>query len=198
MTPLEKRSCGACQACCVFLKIAAPELRKQAGTPCRHLTDKGCGIYRDRPPVCRDYYCGWRLFPELDDSWRPDRSGVMITTRAQAKLPPQWQSAPYGVQLLVIGGEAAVTRRGFATYVTRLLKRGTPVFLSANSPAILLNEHLDPGREGGLAAVSEKLKELYGLLHAARWERGFLSRIPPLYRLQLDRWRRRMMAVSGK
>jgi len=31
--------------------------------------------------------------------------------------------------------------------------------------------------------------QLYGLLHAARWKRGKLMMLVPLYRLQLDRQR---------
>ena len=31
-----------------------------------------------RPKICREFLCGWLLFPELGDDWRPDRSGVII------------------------------------------------------------------------------------------------------------------------
>ena len=189
MTALGKRECGACNACCVSLKLASPELRKKAGTPCRHLNSAGCGIYQDRPGVCARFLCGWRLFEELDDSWRPDLSGVLITRKAPAELPLQWRSAPYGVRMDIIAGEAAILRRSFAAYALRLMKQDIAVFLSAASPAILLNEHLGPSEVRDPLIFSEKLRTLYAQLHAARWERGILRMIPPLYRLQLNRWR---------
>ena len=64
MTALNKRICGPCTVCCTVLKIEAPELRKGAGTSCKHLRGAGCGIYESRPPVCQQFLCGWRLFPE--------------------------------------------------------------------------------------------------------------------------------------
>ena len=45
VTALDRRACGPCTACCVELKIDAPELRKKARAPCPHLTASGCGIY---------------------------------------------------------------------------------------------------------------------------------------------------------
>src|SRR5947209_3029745 len=75
MTALHKRKCGPCTVCCTELKI--PQLRKQARVPCQHLTVSGCGIYQTRPDVCREFLCGWRLFEEMGDDWRPDLSGVM-------------------------------------------------------------------------------------------------------------------------
>ncbi|HEY0839520.1 MAG TPA: YkgJ family cysteine cluster protein [Vulgatibacter sp.] len=46
--------CSRCGACCVAPDIAA--LDKPLGVRCPHLThDDLCGIYEDRPPICRDY-----------------------------------------------------------------------------------------------------------------------------------------------
>jgi hypothetical protein len=38
-------------------------------------------------PVCQQFLCGWRLFDELDDDWRPDLSGVLVMRKAPAELP---------------------------------------------------------------------------------------------------------------
>jgi hypothetical protein len=187
MTPLERRNCGACTVCCVALKIATPELHKKAGTPCRHLSSAGCGIYADRPSVCREFLCGWRLFAELDDDWRPDRNGVLVMRKAPAELPPAWRGAPYGVHMIIIGGEAAAAHPSLVAYVARLMRQNIPVFLSAGSPSTLVNEHLNQAMAGDLAALGDKLRTLYALLHAARWERGLLRMIPALYRLQVAR-----------
>ena len=88
MTALNKRTCGPCNACCVELKIDVPELRKKARVPCSHLTATGCGIYAGRPPVCQQFLCGWRLFEDMGDDWRPDRSGVLAMRKAPPNCPP--------------------------------------------------------------------------------------------------------------
>lgn len=50
----EEISCFRCGTCCIAPDIAT--LRKPVGVPCRHLTaDHLCGIYPQRPPVCREY-----------------------------------------------------------------------------------------------------------------------------------------------
>jgi hypothetical protein len=73
------RECGSCYACCVHLGIE--ELRKHAGTACRHLDgrngpERRCSVYARRPIACVDFYCLWRtgLFGPGD---RPDSSGVL-------------------------------------------------------------------------------------------------------------------------
>ena len=186
MTALGKRACGPCTACCVVLKIDVPQLRKKARVPCQHLTGSGCGIYASRPPVCREFLCGWRLFEELGDDWRPDLCGVLALRNAPDELPQAWRArAPYGVHLVIIGGEAAVQRPAFADYVTRLMARGIPVFLSAASPYILLNDHV--AADSDPAFLQTRLAELYALLHAARFGENLWKRMVFLYRLQIDR-----------
>ena len=193
MTRLQKRQCGPCTACCVELKIVAPELNKKAHSPCPHLGE-GCGIYETRPAVCRQFLCGWRLFDDMDDAWRPDLSGVMTMRWAPAELPAAWRTAPYGVHMVILGGEAAVLRPAFIAYVADLIRRGIPVFLSAASPYILLNEHVPAGADAAL--LKARLAELYPLLHAARFGRSLLKRIIFLYRLQIDRGRQKYLNKS--
>jgi hypothetical protein len=186
-TPLAKRECGPCRACCQELKIAAPELKKKAGVLCRHHTGSGCGIYAGRPLVCREFLCGWRLFEELGDDWRPDLSGALIVKRAAADMPRQFRGAEYGISIVVTGGEAAIRRPGFAEYVVSLLKRGIAVNMSSTSPSTLLNHHLEPEAAGrNLEATRNTLARLYRMLKAARWKRGPLM-LWHLYRLEVER-----------
>lgn len=192
MTRLDRRRCGPCNSCCVDLEIATPELKKKARVPCPHLKGTGCGIYETRPGVCRQFLCGWRLFEDMDDSWRPDRSGVLVLRKAPGEVPAAWKAAPYGVHMVILGGEAAVLRPAFLGYVARLMARGVPVFLSAASPHILLNEHV----EADSPDLKARLAELYALLHASRFERGLLKRIGFLYRLQIDRQRQKFLRKS--
>ncbi|MBW8708791.1 MAG: YkgJ family cysteine cluster protein [Alphaproteobacteria bacterium] len=177
------------------MKIFAPELKKEARVPCPHLGAKGCGIYDTRPGVCRQFLCGWRLFDDMGDDWRPDLSGVMALSWAPDQLPAAWKAAPYGVHMAILGGEAAVLRTAFVDYVARLMARGIPVFLSAASPYILLNEHLPAGADRVL--LKTRLAELYPLLHAARFGRSLFKRIAFLYRLQIDRQRQKYLAKSN-
>lgn len=51
-------ACVACGACCAAPDIST--LHKPLGVPCRHLgADNLCGIYADRPAVCRGYTPDW-------------------------------------------------------------------------------------------------------------------------------------------
>ncbi len=162
--------------------------------PCKHLAATGCGIYADRPNVCREFLCGWRLFDDMGDDWRPDLSGVMALRWSPAELPAAWKTTPYGVHLLVTGGEAAVMGPAFIDYVARTMARGIPVFLSAASPYIVLNDHMPAGADK--AMVKQRLAELYPLLHAARFGQGLWTRIRFLYRLQIDRGYQKYLGKS--
>lgn len=75
---MKPRACGTCNACCVALNI--DELEKAAHVPCSHLASKGCGIYEDRPSVCRGFQCLW-LSGNLPAECRPDRFGVVAFGR---------------------------------------------------------------------------------------------------------------------
>lgn len=70
------RLCGDCTVCCTVMAVDKPDMQKEAGITCRHCDGKACTIYDARPALCRDFHCGWRQLPILDDHWRPDRSGV--------------------------------------------------------------------------------------------------------------------------
>src|SRR5262245_50961332 len=71
------RSCGECNACCKPFPV--PEVGKFGSAWCPHCTiGKGCEIYTERPYACRKFACAW-LQGLRDESWRPDRLGVMIT-----------------------------------------------------------------------------------------------------------------------
>lgn len=71
------RSCGTCSVCC---KVFAFEGKEQ-NVWCQHAKKgRGCGIYGDRPQVCRHFRCLWldgNLLPEH----RPDKiHGVVVAT----------------------------------------------------------------------------------------------------------------------
>jgi hypothetical protein len=70
------RTCGGCKACCSVLSVE--EEGKPGGCDCRHLAGGGCGVYRDRPFVCRHYTCAW-LAGHGTEADRPDRSGLLLS-----------------------------------------------------------------------------------------------------------------------
>lgn len=184
------KSCGECNLCCTELPIETPELRKKAQTPCAHLTAKGCGIYATRFPICRQFLCGWMLFAELDADWRPDRSGVLILQVPQISIPKIYQPAGHGMQLLITGGEAAVTRPGFAEYVLDQISRGVAVYMTATTPRALLNEYLQPlAASGNLPAARRTILHLYRLLMAAKAKKSVLGMLPYFYRLYVEKQR---------
>ena len=71
-------TCGTCKSCCTSLPI--PELNKREGEVCKHLEKDGCGIYDVRPPVCREFECGWLAsYKETAPRQsRPDRAGFIV------------------------------------------------------------------------------------------------------------------------
>jgi len=186
-----EKICGPCQACCVALKIQAPELRKQSGTPCQHLVSKGCNVYDRRPQVCRAFLCGWRLLPELDVSWRPDLSGVMLLRLSEREIPSAHRSAGPGWVFVILDGDKALTQK-LARHVAELAARNAAVYLSAMTPRIQLNEQLAaPMAAGDMDGVLAVLKQVHARLLPARSKSG-LSRVMALYRAQLDRMRAAM------
>lgn len=186
-----EKTCGPCQACCVALKIDAPELRKPSGTACVHLAKQGCGIYERRPAVCRGFLCGWRLLPELDASWRPDLAGVMLLELPQSQLPKTYRNSGPGWVLVILDGERALNLR-LAKFAARLVKRNAAVFISAMTPRLPLNAQLQaPVAAGDMKAVLAVLRRAHDALLPARNARG-LGRIWALYRAQVDRMRATM------
>jgi len=79
-------ACGECKACCTVLPIAHgsnwPMPDKPAGTPCKHLCEKGCGIWQqpEFPGLCKTYFCEWRDTRWLGEqpNLRPDKGGAIF------------------------------------------------------------------------------------------------------------------------
>jgi hypothetical protein len=125
------RRCGSCMLCCKVMGV--PELKKPAGVMCPHAgLGKGCTIHENRPPFCRQFFCGWRLDPNIDALWKPDICGfVLVISLHYSALvlmvdparPLAWRMQPYHGRLqewaarafaenkrivVMVGGEATV------------------------------------------------------------------------------------------
>jgi len=136
------KSCGACSACCKELTFELFGSLKPAGILCPHASPpSGCGIYPNRPHICRAYFCGWHHLPSLGDDWRPDRSQILISFR-QGPAP---DGKTDGIEFHLIGPPDRVFWLPLVEYITTLITDDDPVFLSIpgeaghQSPWVYLN-----------------------------------------------------------
>lgn len=148
MNLVPNRECGECTICCKVLVIDEPDLQKLPGITCPNCkAGAGCQIYDTRPAVCRGFFCGWRVLPELREDWRPDRSGIIIRMMKEY-IPPGLN--PVGLRFLVVGRTDVIFSPGFVEYLGRLIMNRVAVFLSIRGPdgfsdvMVLLNDHLAP------------------------------------------------------
>lgn len=154
-------SCGTCTVCCLSLNIH--EFGKQAGVMCQHCTGTGCGIYEERYDVCKGFLCGYLVVAKLGEAWRPDRCGVLIMVLEGDKVPEEYKAANNALHFVVVGGEKAILRPGFAEYIMTLVSRDVGVYLSADSPKTLINKYLKE-----LVAAKDKPGVVAMLLHIYR------------------------------
>src|SRR5215471_464155 len=127
------RSCGNCTVCCNILKINVPELKKPSDVLCPNCTRAGCQIYENRPSVCEEYYCGWRILRGLGDDWRPDRCGVLIG------IVEKEQSIPAGfpqvaLKFDVVDSPNVLFWEPLIRFIGSEIEQGRPVFLGTPAP----------------------------------------------------------------
>src|SRR5581483_1170710 len=85
-------TCGTCTFCCRAMAVV--ELSKPVDQWCEFTrAHKGCSIYDERPPSCRDFQCYWLATQSNDDpkvrmplEFRPDKSRCMITDHYPDKV----------------------------------------------------------------------------------------------------------------
>lgn len=152
------RDCGDCTICCTWPTINQPEIQKVSGSTCKHcvkvpLTSEassrgpdaasngeavravrsGCGIYDKRYPVCRRYYCAWRTVDIFDDSWRPDKSGVMPYVETEG-ISEDFDLST-GIGLMLVGHAAHIIRQHwFQDFVVTGVMNSVPLFMSLPGP----------------------------------------------------------------
>jgi hypothetical protein len=151
------RSCGSCTVCCIVPPVKSPSFSKQSNTRCEHCIESaGCGIYPVRPQVCRDWLCGWRSLPFLDDRWRPDRCGLLIVPEEE-HVPPEFQRRQ-GLNFTAFRERGDLEQAFVIEMIAGLVHDGVPAFLSVPGPPgfhpgmTLLNRLVDRAakeRDGG-------------------------------------------------
>lgn len=134
------RSCGECTACCTVMAIDKPEMQKEAGVTCRHCSGSGCSIYETRPALCQHFHCGWRQLPILDESWRPDLSGVFTEIEVI--------DGDTAINLVLIGNPLKTVRQPwFIDFVATGVSGGVPLYLGLPGP---------PGHKGGFLPLATR------------------------------------------
>ena len=159
------RSCGTCTMCCKVFDL--PVVQSPVGKWCRHCAPgKGCRIYESRPDICKDFFCGWLLSPELGPEWKPDRSKVVLqvnvdtngsirlTANVDDSYPTAWQRPDiYGKlkQWAIAGAATASSEMKMLVrvvigrrYIIILPDRDVDVGMVADDEAVMTSEKVTP------------------------------------------------------
>ncbi len=145
------RSCGTCSLCCKVLPVR--ELDKPAGRWCVHsVRGGGCGIHSSRPQACRQFFCSWRLDPNLGPEWKPEVSRFVLSADPAYQalmvivdpgMPLAWKREPYYRRLKQMSEIAfrhctkvLVSLRGHITVI--LPDRDVPIGMTAPGEDIVI------------------------------------------------------------
>jgi hypothetical protein len=157
------RECGECTLCCSAQNIDKPDVQKASGVLCKHCTGGGCAIYETRFDVCRAFHCAWRQMPTMDDTWRPDRSGVFVEF--------QLLDGVTGLSLMLVGNPLKSVRQpAFIDFVANGVTRNVPLWMTLPGP---------PGYQG-----AQSLMNTHPMRQAAATSRGHVK---ALLEVQLKR-----------
>ena len=182
---LAGRECGDCTICCRVLPISTERFRKTTNELCKHCDEgKGCRIYQSRPGFCRDFYCGWRLNPDVPATWRPDRSGIFIQRIAREhieEIPDAFDSG-YALLFLLLRPDA-IDRPALIETIADYVIQRVPAFLAIPGPVgylpaqIFLNEAMES------AAVKRDLNTMMMIIRQAleALKRQQFEPVPGLY-----------------
>ncbi|MBI1360899.1 MAG: hypothetical protein GC155_11530 [Alphaproteobacteria bacterium] len=146
------RSCDGCVVCCVVPPVKSPEFSKTSGVACQHCdTAAGCAIYATRPNVCREFLCGWRSLPFLDDRWKPEACGLLVLPDKN-DIPLDFERR-VGLAIIAFRARGDLQHRFVVEMLAGLVAGKAPVFLSVPGPPgfdfakTLLNPLLDQAVE---------------------------------------------------
>jgi hypothetical protein len=83
------RDCGECTACCDgWLATIVDGCAVKPGSPCKHISPKGCKIYAVRPvDPCVKFMCGWMLDSSMPAWLRPSESKAIIVANLVWERP---------------------------------------------------------------------------------------------------------------
>ena len=170
------RPCDGCTVCCIVPPIRSPDFSKQSSTRCINCVEPGaCGIYPTRPQACRDFECGWRSLPFLDDRWKPDRCGIMIVPE-ENHVPPGFQRRQ-GLNFTAFRKPEDLEQPFVIEMLAGLAHAEVPLFLSVPGPPgfhpamTLLNPRIgEAAHERDGARIRSALAAAYNALKAGPFE----------------------------
>jgi hypothetical protein len=117
------RTCGDCNMCCRIFSIETVD-NKPAGPLCKHWCN-GCTIYKDRPPVCRNFSCTWLTDDFFGPEWWPVESKMMILCSNDSyRITPEldyqnrWCEEPYYSKLKELARIGLTEPRKHSVYVS--------------------------------------------------------------------------------
>jgi hypothetical protein len=85
-TVVPGRACGACTLCCKVFDL--PEFDSPVGQWCRHCAPgRGCTIHATRADLCRSFFCGWMVRPDLGPEWKPDEAHLIVRILNAGQIP---------------------------------------------------------------------------------------------------------------
>jgi hypothetical protein len=157
------RECGDCMACCVDLTISFDQMKKPAGVRCAHRLANGCNIYATRPNVCRSFHCLWRRLPNMDESWRPDLSGILMIL---GDVPPE-SDARVAVELILIGQPDILESDRFVGMIAGFIENGTATYLTVPRGSGFLHTHLLMNERLAPAIAARNLPTMKAWLRSA-------------------------------
>ena len=151
------RECGECTVCCIVLHIDDENFKKPADQVCANLMEKGgCKIYSKRPFVCQDWYCAWRFMAQIDETWRPDRSGILLQSDENGII-----FQPIRDPKSVLTNERVIELIGGGVAQGIPMSMSIPTQKGFRSYSIPLNEHLEAAvQTRNLVTIQTKMVEL--------------------------------------
>jgi uncharacterized protein len=150
-----KRTCGDCSQCCFIFPVL--EVNKLKDDWCRHCRpgEGGCSIYKQRPPVCREYTCSW-LAGTMPDYWYPlrskmvlDRQGGMLRVLTHPEHPDRWREEPYHSELKVLARTGLMGTTDETFYLTIVYLSSTYYFILPHSDVRFVQDMYINVREVG-------------------------------------------------
>ncbi|WP_245542335.1 YkgJ family cysteine cluster protein [Psychromonas hadalis] len=151
------RECGQCTACCVVLLIDDKNFKKPADQRCVNIMKTGgCKIYNKRPSVCQEWHCAWRFMAQLDENWRPDRSGILLRSDENGII-----FQPIQDPKKVLTNERTIELIGGGVAQGIPMSMSIPTKKGFRSYSVSLNEPLEIAVQSrNLFTIQEKMVEL--------------------------------------
>ena len=123
--PVSTHKCEECNICCIVFDIS--EIKHRAGNLCSKWCQSiRCTIYDERPYDCRKFECLWLETQSMPDSWRPDKSNVIMR-----------EAEAYGCRIVSFWETKidALKNRDIMAFIKTTLEKGTIVVLRRKDPA---------------------------------------------------------------